>query len=149
MMELKVERFKSNQHETIGRFYVNGKHVCYSLEDERREVKVKSETRIPAGRYEIKLRTIGEHHVKYAKRYTFHRGMLWLQNVPGFEYILIHIGNTDKDTAGCLLIGESYTMHQNRFTISQSAAAYERIYPLVAKELTEGRKVFITIVDEA
>jgi hypothetical protein len=72
--------------------------------------------------------------------------MLWLQNVPKFEAILIHIGNTDADTSGCILLGMKADLIKG--TISQSTIAYSKFYPKVAKEITEGRKVFIEITDE-
>ena len=66
------------------------------------------ETCIPEGEYEIKLRTVGGFNERYTKKYpTMHRGMLWLQDVPGFEYILIHQGNTDEHTSGCLIVGDT------------------------------------------
>jgi hypothetical protein len=73
-----------------------------------RDVKVKGETRIPAGRYQVTLRTEGGFHSKYSEKYgEMHKGMLWVRDVPGFEYILIHTGNTDEHTAGCLLVGNT------------------------------------------
>ena len=140
-MEIVLQRFLKNSDFTIGKM-----GEFYTLEDEFRPVKVMHETRIPAGRYEIKLRTFGGHHVKYAKKFDFHKGMLWLQDVPGFKDILIHIGNTDEDTSGCILIGMKADLLKG--TISQSTIAYSKFYTPVAKELSEGKKVFITVLDE-
>lgn len=148
-MEIRVKRIKSNKNETLGEFYIDNVFQCYTLEDERRAVKVKGETRIPAGRYEIKLRTVGGTHLRYAKRFSaIHKGMLWLQNVPGFEYILIHVGNTDADTDGCILLGLSVFEKGKKITIGNSADAYRKVYPQVAAELVAGKQVFITIEDE-
>lgn len=80
--------------------------MCYTLEDEYQALKVKGETRIPAGVYEIKFRKKGGLHAKYNKKYPdIHRGMLHITDVPNFEHILIHTGNTDEHTAGCLIVG--------------------------------------------
>ena len=77
-------------------------------EDERRVLKVKGETSVPAGTYNIALRQEGGFHATYTKKYGgFQRGMLHICDVPNFEYILIHTGNTDEHTAGCLLVGDS------------------------------------------
>ena len=68
-----------------------------------------------------------------------------------FEYILIHCGNTDEHTAGCLLLGESQENNQimtNGF-IGKSTKAYKRLYPMIVKELIANKKVFITYKDYA
>ena len=84
------------------------KFLCYTLEDEHREDKIMSETRIPAGTYKLKFRNEGGFHNKYSKRFSsIHKGMLEVCDVPNFKYILIHCGNDDSHTAGCLLLGDS------------------------------------------
>ncbi len=145
-MVIKLQRFHSTDDFTIGKLFVNDIFFCYTLEDEKRENKVMHETRIPAGRYEIKLRTFGGHHERYKVKFPFHKGMLWLQDVPKFSDILIHIGNTDEDTSGCILVGMKADLLKG--FISQSMVAYSNLYPMVAKELSEGKKVFIDVLDE-
>ena len=151
-MKLQVLRFSSESDSTNGLLFdiTDGiKFLAYTLEDERREEKVMSETRIPAGTYKIKLRTEGGHHNKYASRYeNMHKGMLWLQDVPNFKWILIHCGNTDEHTAGCLLVGDSQENNQiktNGF-IGSSSNAYKRIYPAIA-EAVENEGVTIEYID--
>ena len=151
-MKLQVLRFSSESDSTNGLLFdiTEGvKFLAYTLEDERREEKVMSETRIPAGTYEVKLRTEGGHHNKYASRYgSMHKGMLWLQDVPNFKWILIHCGNTDEHTAGCLLVGDSQENNQikeNGF-IGSSSNAYKRIYPSIA-EAVENETVTIEYID--
>jgi hypothetical protein len=147
MLQIILNRRKSNAHETWGELYLNGKRICYTLEDEKRAVKVWGETRIPAGEYEIKLRKEGGHHARYTK-FDFHKGMLHLQNVPNFKWILIHIGNNDKDTAGCILVGSVLISKNGRFTLLRSTDAYIAIYPQIANALERGEKATITIKDE-
>ena len=151
-MKLQVLRFSSESDSTNGLLFdvTEGvKFLAYTLEDEKRDEKVMSETRIPAGTYEVKLRTEGGHHNKYASRYgSMHKGMLWLQDVPNFKWILIHCGNTDEHTAGCLLVGDSQENNQikeNGF-IGSSSNAYKRIYPSIA-EAIENEKVTIEYID--
>ena len=96
-MKLQVVRTQLGKDATNGLLFIDGLFECYTLEDQYQAVKVMHETCIPEGTYEIKLRTIGTFHKRYKSKYpTFHRGMLWIQDVPGFEYILIHQGNTDE-----------------------------------------------------
>ena len=114
---LKLYRICSRKNSTLGMLYVERpskfnigerakEYLCFTLEDEARENKIPGETRIPAGKYEIKLRTEGGHDARYSTRFRgMHKGMLELQDVPEFKYILIHCGNTEEDTAGCLLLG--------------------------------------------
>lgn len=145
-MKLLVERYKSTTNATLGKLYINGAFECYTLEDEFRAVKVKGETRIPAGTYKLALRKEGTTHVHYAQRFPdIHKGMLHVTDVPGFQYILIHIGNTEKDTEGCLLVGAD--RDENAMTLGHSTVAYRKMYPVVAAALEAGEDVEITYED--
>jgi len=153
-MKLEVLRFSSQADSTSGLlFEVSdlGRHfLCYTLEDERRALKVKGETRVPAGTYNIKLRNEGGFHSRYSKKYPgVHIGMLHIQDVPNFEYILIHTGNTDEHTAGCLIVGDA--QENNKIIadgfVGKSVNAYKRIYPSIAKAIQQGEEVTITYID--
>ena len=138
-MEILVDRFVSDDDATISRILVNDSFVCFGLEDEFREDKVSGETRIPAGNYSIGLRTEGGFHNRYSTRFReIHRGMLHIQDVPDFEFILIHCGNTDEDTEGCLLVGSQAITTSGDMSITSSAAAYRILYPMVATEAERG-----------
>ena len=152
-MKLEVLRFSSEHDSTNGLLFdATGKRkfLCYTLEDEYRTKKVMQETRIPAGEYEIKYRKEGGFNKKYSKRYPdIHRGMLHVTSVPNFKWILIHVGNTDEHTAGCLLLGDTQENNQiktNGF-IGKSSQAYVRVYDYVARALDMGEKVTITYYD--
>ena len=151
-MKLEVLRISSEADSTSGLLFdvtYFRKFLCYTLEDEYREEKIKGETRIPAGTYEVVLRKSCGFHNKYVKRYgEMHIGMLHIINVPGFEYILIHVGNSDEHTAGCLLVGdtqENNQINKNGF-IGSSGTAYKRIYPAIA-EAVEKEEVTIQYID--
>jgi hypothetical protein len=104
------------------------------------------ETCIPEGTYDIKFRTVGGFHIKYAERYgNSHYGMLHLQDVPGFTYILIHTGNTDEHTSGCLIVGETQQDLDINFNgmVGSSAVAYKKMYSKVANQLLQGKEVTI------
>ena len=159
-MKLEVIRFSSGTDSTNGLLLevieqgndIDGlwqqkKFLAYTLEDEQRDTKVFGETRIPNGDYKLGLRKVGGYHARYTKRFPhIHIGMLHVLDVPGFEYILIHCGNTDEHTAGCLLVGDS--QETNLITkdgfIGKSTQAYKRIYPRIAEALDCGEEVTIT-----
>ena len=153
-MELEVLRFSSEDDSTSGLLFditdSNRKFLAYTLEDEYREEKEIHETRIPAGTYNVTLRTEGGFHQRYVAKYgDMHKGMLWVRDVPGFEYILIHTGNTDEHTSGCLLLGDSQTNNQIKEDgfIGSSVQAYKRVYPQIAQVLEDGGVVNITYTD--
>lgn len=141
-MKIKVLRFKDTGDETLGLLMINGKHRGYTLEDEERTVKVWGETRIPEGTYTIGLRKEGGHHARYTEKFPMlHIGMLEVQDVPNFKYILIHIGNTDEDTAGCLLIGSG--IGNDDKSIVKSTLKYTEIYREISRAVKAGECVEI------
>jgi len=149
-MKLTLQRFSSGKESTLGLLFIDGKFQSFCIEDEFRAVKVKGETRIPSGTYKIILRKEGGKHESYKLKFPLlHKGMLWLQNIPNFQYVLIHIGNTDIDSEGCILIGDSVSQNiTERGAIAQSGNAYARIYPVVANALEKGEVVTIEVMDE-
>jgi len=154
-MKYEVLRISSGKDSTSGMLFEvdNNRRtfLAYTLEDEQRDVKVWGETRIPAGTYKLKLRKEGGFHTRYLAKYgdTFHKGMIWVQDVPGFEYILWHTGNTDEHTAGCLILGNTQT--NNRIAkdgfIGSSVDAYKFVYPRVAASIESGLDVEVTYID--
>jgi len=152
-MKLEVARFSSESDSTLGMLFnvTNDvrKFLCFTLEDEHRDIKVHSETRIPHGTYTLNFRKEGGFHNSYSKKYgSMHYGMIHVQDVPGFEYILWHTGNTDEHTAGCLLLGDTATQNitKNGF-IGSSVDAYKRVYPPIAKALNNCEEVTVTYID--
>ena len=145
-MKLQVVRTQFGTDATNGLLFVNGLFECYTLEDQYQAVKVLHESCVPEGTYDIKFRTVGGFHEKYKKRYgADHYGMLHLQDVPNFTYILIHAGNTDEHTSGCLIVGETQQdldLSDDGF-IGHSGVAYSKLYKKVAKELLLGKSVTI------
>ena len=145
-MKLTVVRTQFGTDATNGILLVDGVFENYTLEDQYQAVKVMHETCIPEGTYDIKFRTVGGFHSKYSERYgNAHYGMLHLQDVPNFTYILIHAGNTDEHTSGCLIVGETQQdldISDDGF-IGHSGKAYSKLYNKVAKELLLGKEVSI------
>ena len=152
-MKLTVVRTQFGTDATNGILLVDGIFECFTLEDQYQAVKVMHETCIPEGTYDIKFRTVGGFHEKYKKKYqNAHYGMLHLQDVPNFTYILIHGGNTDEHTSGCLIVGETQQdldISKDGF-ISRSQIAYKKLYRKVANVLLQGKPVSIeyTTIDK-
>ena len=145
-MKLQVVRTQFGKDATNGLLFIDGVFECYTLEDQYQTVKVMHETCIPEGTYDIKFRKTGGFHAKYSARYkNAHYGMLHLQDVPGFTYILIHTGNTDEHTSGCLIVGETQQDLDINFNgmVGSSAVAYKKMYAKVANQLLQGKKVTI------
>jgi len=154
-MKIELQRFHDDGDTTGGLLFINGIFQCFIVEDQEQTKKVYGEMRIPNGEFEIGLRKDGGFHSRYSQKFSgMHHGMLCVFNSPGwkiivddiiFQYVLIHIGNTDDDTAGCLLpnlIFNSSTMRG-----SSSTDAYKKVYPIISKALLAGEKVKIVITD--
>jgi len=139
-MNITVKRFEYGTAYTISRLYIDDTYYCFVLEDKVREVegksveewKVQGQTAIPAGTYPV----IIDHSPH------FDRDLPHVLNVQGFEGIRIHSGNTDKDTAGCLLVGLNWPGGD---MVSNSRNAYNVIYPLIQQALNDKQTVTLTI----
>ena len=153
MMNIEVHRFGFGTNSCLGRLsakWQDQTFECFTLEDERRRVKVKGETCIPPGTYEIKLRPEGGMHARYAERFPeIHKGMLWLQNVDNFTFCYLHIGNKESHTAGCLLVGYvPIILPDGEFEIARSKDAYLSLYKMVMAAMDAGDKVAIHITED-
>lgn len=139
-MELKLQRKPSNDKATLGRLYVNGEWECFTLEDVVRDLgpdgkgKVKGQTAIPAGRYRVVI--------DFSQR--FQKRMLHVLGVPWFEGIRIHSGNTDADTEGCVLVGQ--TSNGDNY-IHGGSVAMPILYRKIEEALAAGEEVWIEVLD--
>lgn len=123
-MQITVKRLYKTDTSTIGELLVDGVFECFTLEDAERKVKIKAETAIPKGSYKV---IINESN-------RFKRLLPLLLNVPDFEGVRIHSGNSNHDTEGCILVGQ--TMNKNY--IGQSRKAFDKLFKKmqVAKDIT-------------
>jgi len=121
--------------------------MCHTLEDIHRAIKVAGETRIPAGKYELRKREHGGFHRRYAARFPWHRGMIEICEIPGFTDVLIHTGNRHVHTAGCLLVGMSWQRNAHEHFLMRSTEAYELIYPEIMARIEQG-PTFLEVVDD-
>ena len=127
-MEITLKRTKLDPDFTLGELSIDGEHFCYTVEDCVRDVKIKGQTAIAYGRYKI--------IVNMSNR--FKRLMPLLIDVPQFEGVRIHTGNTALDSEGCIIIGIVQTANG----VGMSRVAYQR---LMAK-LENQNIIYLTIV---
>lgn len=142
-MEILIDRNISTVESTTSKVYVDGAFECFALEDRNRglkatmplkeitEKKVFGKTCIPEGRYEVTI-THSEH---------FNRDLPLLIDVPGYEGVRIHPGNTAADTEGCILPGEVRTLDM----VLNSKKAFGKLYDKIHAAISNETKVFITL----
>lgn len=95
-MKIKILRSSLWNDYTLGQMFINERYFCDTLEPPVRELKIPNETAIPYGRYQVLV----THSPKFG------RPLPLIKNVPKFEGVRIHRGNSVKDTSGCILVGE-------------------------------------------
>ena len=118
-MKLLLKRTAKKQNYTIGDLYINGKWFSNTLEDtdrglsntmpkeEIKKLKVYEKTAIPSGSYRIDMSTVSPKFKNYSWAKPYNGKIPRLLNVPGFEGVLIHPGNQEQDTLGCILVGRN------------------------------------------
>ena len=134
-MMLELNRIAKKTLYTIGRLFVDGKYFCDTLEDRCRDLdkekKVMNETAIPEGTYEVIVNVSAR----------FKRKLPLLLDVPHFSGIRIHRGNTDKDTSGCILVGEN----KQPGRVINSTLYELRLTEMVEKAMLTGEKITIRV----
>lgn len=149
-MELRLKRIARRDTYTIGRLYIDGEKFCDTLEDADRGLsqslplsvnkskKKHGMTAIPTGKYRVTL-DVKSQRFSQKKQYAFCDGYLpRLINVPAYDGVLIHCGNTSKDTEGCILVGENKEVGK----VLNSTNTFHRLYDVLksAKD-----SIYITI----
>lgn len=135
-MEITVRREQYRPGSTIGRLFIDGAFECYTLEDGIRTNKVYGETAIPPGSYPVEI--------NYSPR--FKQPLPLLRDVPNFEGIRIHAGNTPAHTLGCILVGRSW--QPGAETITASRLAFTPLMTKIADALKRGEKVILRVIQE-
>ena len=146
-MKLTLKRIARKEGYTIGRLYIddNPKPFCDTLEDTDRgleqampldmikRIKVKGETAIPTGTYELSMRHISPKYSR-KKAFAFTGGVMpRLLNVPGYEGVLIHSGNTAADSEGCILVGENKAVGK----VLNSMATFKALWAVLNQRKSE------------
>lgn len=154
--EIKLQRIFSDNETTIG-YMVDLTDMSlqgYTCEDQRQVQKIMKETRIWAGRYKLVLNKVVTDKTKeYQKKFPWFKYHIMVENVKDFAGIYIHIGNNEKNTDGCILLGD--TLHNLSIPaiakgnpLTESTDAFERFYKKYFPILESGKEVYITIIDE-
>lgn len=144
-MKIQVKRIAKKDTYTIGKLYINGKYYCDTLEDKDRgldskmpitninAIKIKSKTAIPTGTYKVTLDIQSPKYSNFTK-YSFAKScngkIPRLLNVPGYEGVLIHPGNTSDDTDGCILVGENKEVGK----LVNSRATWMELYRILSTD---------------
>ena len=142
-MELRVERLWPKENYTVGRLYVNNEFFSNTLEDkiidkdksgvfDNGEKKVYGESAIPYGKYKV----------IYNWSPKFGRNLPRLLDVPHFEGILIHSGNTAKDSFGCILVGKN----TSKGLLSESRYTSDKLNEIIDAAQKRGEEITIEIV---
>jgi hypothetical protein len=134
-MELLLIRDQCGEQCTEGQLSVDGAFECFVLEDVVRGAgeKIPGDTAIPAGRYQV--------IINHSNR--FKRDLPLLLNVPNFEGVRIHPGNTAADTEGCILVGRKRVPG----AIQESRLAFEPLFAKIEGAIAAGETVTIEIVE--
>ncbi len=148
-MEILVERKWKKPNYTIGVLSIDGKRFCETLEDTDRNlnssmtveqikaIKKPNETAIPTGTYKITLDTFSPRFGNKSFYKKVCEGKLpRILNIKGFDGVLIHCGNTNLDTSGCILVGRNLEVGK----VSKSQETFEKLYKIL-----KGNKDNLTI----
>lgn len=142
-MNIQLKRIAKKETYTIGKLYINGVYFCDTIEDKDRGLnqamsindikkkKVYGETAIPTGTYKLVI--------DYSNR--FKKNMAHILNVPGYEGIRIHTGNSAKDSLGCIIVGKNKVVGK----VIESRDTYNQLFPILQKAFKEG-EIKITIL---
>lgn len=142
-MKLVVERKWRKDDYTIGILYVNGVRLCNTLEDAVRSDKIYGKTAIPKGTYRVLMNVKSP---KFDERpWTIPYGGIVprLRNVPNFQGVLIHVGNTAADTDGCILVGDN----TEKGRLTNSTNRYFQLMGMLLGAALSGEAIDITILE--
>jgi hypothetical protein len=141
-MELTLLRTQKSEISTISQLFIDGVHECFVIEDtdrgltqnmplpEIQKIKVFGKTAIPEGRYQIKI-TLSN---------RFKRLLPELLNVPAYEGIRMHVGNSPRDTEGCLLPGTT----PSKDCVLNSRIAFNQLFKKL-QLVPKSEEIWITI----
>jgi hypothetical protein len=152
-MKLTLKRIALKENYTIGKLSINGTYFFDTLEDtdrglkqtmsldEIKRLKQAGITAIPTGTYKVAMNVISPKYSTRAAYQSIGGKLPRLVNVPGYEGILIHIGNYPKDTEGCILVGKNTV----KGAVMQSSEVFFVLYSFLKEAAEKGEEITITI----
>ena len=154
MLFLLLKRIARKEKYTIGKLYVNGTYFFDTLEDKDRglsatfsldyirERKVYGKTAIPTGTYRVNMNTVSPKYKERAWSKPFGGIVPRLVDVPGFDGVLIHVGNTADDTLGCILVGENKEVGK----VLNSTACYKKLMPILLDSEKRKETIYLQVI---
>ena len=154
-MKILIKRTAKKQNYTIGQLFINGNKFCDTLEDPDRGLtstmssleisnkKVYGDTAIPTGTYTVDMNTVSP---RFGSQ-TYYKEVCGgkvprLLNVPGYQGVLIHVGNVPKDTHGCILVGKNTKIGQ----VLESKDTFKSLYKELKKAVDKKEQITVTII---
>ena len=154
-MQLLLKRIYTCPSYTIGHLYVDNIYLCDTLEDTDRglsqdmtveqikKIKIQDKTAIPTGKYNILMDVISP---KYSKKQYYidvcGGKVPRLDNVKGYQGVLIHVGNDQYDTSGCILVG----LNKVKGKVLYSKATFEKLYAILKAAYVKKEGISLTII---
>ena len=141
-MELLLKRIAKKETYTIGKLYVDGKYIADTLEDKDRglrqdmsleeikKIKVYGQTAIPTGTYKIDMNTVSPKFKNRSWAKPWEGKLPRLRDVPGYEGVLLHVGNQAQDSLGCVLVGQNKVKGQ----VINSTATFSKLMSILLKD---------------
>lgn len=154
-MKVLVKRIAKKETYCIGKLYIDGEYICDTIEDKDRglkqemplseikEKKVYGKTAIPTGLYDLTLNVVSPRLGSKPYFQKVCNGKVpRILNVPGFDGVLLHPGNTEEDSYGCLILGLNKAVGK----VLESRATFEKVYKILKKGNDKGEKITIEII---
>ncbi|GAB3022337.1 hypothetical protein GCM10027284_47400 [Cyclobacterium sediminis] len=144
-----ILRYIDDGNTTLGMLFIEKKFFAYTLEDTHRDEKIPGGTRIPEGHYKLGINeNLSPLTQRYRNRFNWFSYHIEIKEIPNYDKVYVHIGNTHKDTEGCILIADGVNAANPEKMILQSQKAYERFYKMVYPKINQNEPLTINILNE-
>ena len=144
-----ILRYLDDGNTTLGLMFIQKKFFAYTLEDTHRDEKVPGGTRIPEGHYKLGINeNLSPLTQRYRNRFPWFSHHIEIKEIPNYDKVYVHIGNSHRDTEGCILIADGVNAASTEKMILQSQKAYERFYKMVLPKINQNEPLTVNILNE-